>query len=103
MELGKEPLVETAANLFKEICYNYRDSMQAGILIGGWDSVKGGQVYTVPLGGMCQRQPVAVGGSGSTYIFGHIDANYKPGMTKDQTLEFVKNCKRRLIQRLIAY
>lgn len=33
------------------------------------------------------RQPVSVGGSGSTYIYGFMDSNYKPGLSKDQCLE----------------
>ncbi|XP_043475673.1 proteasome subunit beta type-6 [Leptopilina heterotoma] len=91
MELGEQPLVETAANVFREICYNYRDSLLAGILVAGWDSRKGGQVYSVPIGGMCVRQPISVGGSGSTYVYGYVDANYKPNMTKDESIELVQN------------
>ncbi|XP_038565766.1 proteasome subunit beta type-6-like [Micropterus salmoides] len=45
------------------------------------------QVYCVPIGGMLVRQPVSVGGSGSTYIYGFMDSNYKPGLSKDQCLE----------------
>lgn len=41
MELGEEPLVEVGANVFKELCYNYRDSLMAGILVAGWDKKKG--------------------------------------------------------------
>ncbi|KAL7307523.1 hypothetical protein TKK_0000696 [Trichogramma kaykai] len=91
MELGTEPRVETAANVFRELCYNYRDSLMAGILVAGWDQYKGGQVYSVPLGGMCVRQPISIGGSGSSYIYGYVDANYKPGMDKEQCVELVKN------------
>lgn len=93
MELNAEPRVEVAANVFKELCYNYRDSLTAAILVAGWDKIKGGQVYNIMLGGSCHRLPIAIGGSGSTYIFGYVDAHYKPGMTKDQCLELVKNCK----------
>ena len=99
------------------------------------------QVYSIPLGGMCVRQPFAIGGqfllmyiypslapllltnpiakmmcafslslsfplppplpplpsplslpgSGSTYIYGHCDANFKPGMTKEECLHFATN------------
>ncbi|XP_035464627.1 proteasome subunit beta type-6 [Scophthalmus maximus] len=87
IELDEPPLVETAANLFKASCYRYREELSAGILVAGWDKRKGGQVYCVPIGGMLVRQPVSVGGSGSTYIYGFMDANYKTGMTKDQCLE----------------
>ena len=93
MELGHQPLVETAANVFREMCYNYRDSLMAGILVAGWDPRKGGQVYSVPIGGMCVRQPISIGGSGSTYVYGYVDANYKPNMTREQCVELVQNSK----------
>lgn len=93
MELNMEPRVEVAANVFKEMCYNYRDSLMAGILVAGWDKTKGGQVYNITLGGSCMRLPISIGGSGSSYIFGYVDANYKPGMTKEQCVELVKNCR----------
>ncbi|CAD1473752.1 unnamed protein product, partial [Heterotrigona itama] len=91
MELGMEPLVETAANVFRELCYNYRDSLMAGILVAGWDSRKGGQVYSIPLGGMCVRQPISIGGSGSTYVYGYMDSQYKPNMSKDECVKLVEN------------
>lgn len=93
MELGMQPLVETAANVFREICYNYRDSLMAGILVAGWDKQKGGQVYSIPIGGMCVRQPISIGGSGSTYVYGYVDAQYKPNMSKDECLKLVENSK----------
>lgn len=93
MELGTQPLVETAANVFREICYNYRDSLMAGILLAGWDKQKGGQVYSIPIGGMCVRQPISIGGSGSTYVYGYVDAQYKPNMSKDECLKLVENSK----------
>ena len=51
------------------------------------------QVYSIPLGGMCVRQPFAIGGSGSTYIYGYCDANFKVGMTREECIQFVKNCE----------
>ncbi|XP_015117360.1 proteasome subunit beta type-6 [Diachasma alloeum] len=91
MELESQPLVETAANVFREMCYNYRDSLVAGILVAGWDSQKDGQVYSIPIGGMCVRQPISIGGSGSSYIYGYVDANYKPNMSKEECIKLVTN------------
>ncbi|KAJ8281901.1 hypothetical protein COCON_G00044200 [Conger conger] len=88
IELDEPPLVQTAANLFKEMCYRYREELMAGIIVAGWDKRRGGQVYTVPVGGMLVRQPVSVGGSGSTYVYGYVDSNYKPGMNKEECLRF---------------
>lgn len=51
------------------------------------------KVYTVPLGGMLIRQPVSIGGSGSTYIYGYVDSNFKPGMSKEECIQFVTNGK----------
>ena len=51
----------------------------------------GSQVYSVPIGGMCVRMPFTIGGSGSTYIYGYVDANYKEGMTKQECLQFCTN------------
>ena len=34
---------------------------------------------------------IAVGGSGSTFIQGFIDANYKKGKTKAEVKEFIKH------------
>ena len=38
---------------------------------------------------MCVRQPFAVGGSGSTYVFGFVDSNFKKGMTQEECVQFV--------------
>ena len=34
------------------------------------------QVYCVPVGGMCVHQPLSIGGSGSTYLYGLMDSRY---------------------------
>uniref|UniRef100_V9LA76 Proteasome subunit beta n=1 Tax=Callorhinchus milii TaxID=7868 RepID=V9LA76_CALMI len=91
IELDELPLVQTAANLFKDMCYRYREDLMAGIIVAGWDKRRGGQVYTVPLGGMMVRQPFSVGGSGSIYIYGYVDSSYKPGMSKEECLSFTAN------------
>lgn len=39
--------MEAAANIFRELCYNYRDSLMAGIIVAGWDKRRGGQVPAV--------------------------------------------------------
>ena len=40
---------------------------------------------------MLVRQPVAIGGSGSTFVYGYVDAHFKENMTKEEGIEFVKN------------
>merc|ERR1719174_3154604 len=45
IELGKQPSVKTAANLFKTMAYNNKDNLMAGLIVAGYDDVRGGQVY----------------------------------------------------------
>lgn len=42
---------------------------------------------------MITRMPFAIGGSGSTYLYGFVDANYKSGMSKEECLKFTANGK----------
>jgi 20S proteasome subunit beta 1 len=89
MELGKEPTVAVAAYLFKELIYSNKDALLASIIVGGWDKSERGSVYVVSLGGATVRQPYAISGSGSTYIYAWCDAMYKPGMTRQECQKFV--------------
>jgi 20S proteasome subunit beta 1 len=54
--------VQTAAALFQRLCYENKDALSAGIIVGGWDKEVGASVYNIPLGGGMFRQPWAIGG-----------------------------------------
>jgi len=88
---GTPPPVHTAAALFQKLCYENKDALSAGIIVAGWDKEVGPSVYNIPVGGGMFRQPWAIGGSGSTYVYGYCDATYQDGWNRDQTLNFVKN------------
>ena len=88
---GSPPPVHTAATMFQKMCYDNKDALSAGIIVAGWDKEAGPSVYNIPLGGGLFRQPWAIGGSGSTYVYGYCDATYREGWDRDQTVEFVKN------------
>jgi 20S proteasome subunit beta 1 len=85
------PTVQTAAALFQKLCYENKDALSAGIIVAGWDADVGPSVYNIPLGGGLFRQPWAIGGSGSTYVYGYCDATYQEGWGRDQTVDFVRN------------
>ncbi|XP_034476249.1 proteasome subunit beta type-6 [Drosophila innubila] len=89
-QTNKEPLVWEAASEFRNFCYNYRDSLLAGIIVAGWDEERGGQVYSVPLGGMLTHEACTIGGSGSSFIYGFVREHYREGMPKEECVEFVK-------------
>lgn len=90
VELGEDPLVRSAATLVKNISYKYKEELSAHLIVAGWDRKKGGQVY-VTLNGLLSRQPFAVGGSGSSYIYGFVDAEYRKGMSRRESQEFIVN------------
>jgi 20S proteasome subunit beta 1 len=60
------------------------------MIIAGYDKRHGGQVYSIPLGGSLHKQKYAIGGSGSTYIYGFCDDNWKENMDEEDGIEFVK-------------
>lgn len=47
---GRDATVSEVAAEFRRFCYNYRESIMAGIIVAGYDDVNGGQVFSVPLG-----------------------------------------------------
>jgi len=98
IQYDQPPTTQIAAGLFQEICYSNKDRLSAGIIIAGYDSRHGGQVYSIPLGGSLHKQPYAIGGSGSTYIYGYCDANWKEGMTEAQGISFVKGALQEAIK-----
>lgn len=89
-DLNREPRVLTCATLMKSICYSNKDALMAGLIVGGWDPYEGGQIYEIPLGGTLVKQRYAIGGSGSTYVYGLVDSLYRDGMDKEECKEFVK-------------
>ncbi|XP_028298651.1 proteasome subunit beta type-6-B like protein-like [Gouania willdenowi] len=90
-QMERPPLVIAAATIMKELCYKNKEDLQAGFITAGWDHRHGPQVYVVSLGGMLVSQPVTIGGSGSTYIYGYVDAKYKPNMSREECLQFATN------------
>lgn len=71
---------------------------RAGLIIAGWDERHGGQVYSIPLGGSLHKQPYSIGGSGSTYIYGYCDANWREGMEEAEAVSFVKEALKEAIK-----
>jgi 20S proteasome subunit beta 1 len=89
---GKAPTVQVAANLFQKLIYENKNGLMAGIIIGGVDPIDGPSVYSIPLGGSLHKKEFAIGGSGSTYIYGYCDAHWKEGMNQEEAIEFTRNC-----------
>lgn len=75
-----------------------KDHHRAGLIIAGWDERFGGQVYSIPLGGSLHKQSYAIGGSGSTYIYGYCDTHWEEDMEEDEAIDFVKSALREAIK-----
>ncbi|KAI9481899.1 Proteasome subunit beta type-1 [Coemansia sp. RSA 989] len=88
---GEMPTVKVASSLFQELCYHNKNNLMASIIVAGWDKQNGGSVYEVPLGGSLHKCEFSVAGSGSSYIFGYCDKVFRPNMSKEECIEFVKN------------
>ena len=47
VETGRPPTVKVAAHLMRRLCYENKDNLMAGVIVGGWDPVDGGSVYNI--------------------------------------------------------
>eukprot|EP00754_Rhynchopus_humris_P041901 Rhum_TRINITY_DN25435_c0_g1::Rhum_TRINITY_DN25435_c0_g1_i1::g.182039::m.182039/K02738/PSMB6; 20S proteasome subunit beta 1 len=90
IQMGQEVPVKAAARLVQLIVFNNRRSLSAGMIVGGWDSVDGGQVFSILSDGAKSKVPYALGGSGSLYIYGWADSTFKTGMTELETKAWLK-------------
>ncbi len=63
----------------------------ASIILAVWYPYEGAQVFSLPLGGSCVKVPYAIGGSGSSFIYGYVDSNFREKMTLEEAKTFVKN------------
>ena len=75
-----------------------KEIYSAGIIIAGYTPSHGGAVYSIPLGGSFHKQSYAIGGSGSTYIYGYCDSYWKENMSEVEGIEFVKGALREAIK-----
>jgi 20S proteasome subunit beta 1 len=88
MEVQARPSVATIATLVKTM--NYQNKQLVGaMLVAGWDAAGGGQVFGCPIGGTLSAERWATDGSGSTYLWGFLEAEYREGMTRGEAEELV--------------
>mmetsp|Transcript_31327 Transcript_31327/g.43451 ORF Transcript_31327/g.43451 Transcript_31327/m.43451 type:complete len:231 (+) Transcript_31327:149-841(+) len=93
IEMETNPEVKTVANLCMQITYNNKGAnhghgLSAAMLCAGWDKYLGGQVFALPIGGSMISVPWGIDGSGSTYIWGFLDAEFKENMTREEAESF---------------
>jgi len=91
IEYGDLPLVKVATRVLQQYQYEYKDHLSAALIVCGVDNVDGPQIYSVGIGGTVSRQNITLSGSGSAFIYGYCDTNYRPGMSREDAKQFVKN------------
>ncbi|CAN4085013.1 unnamed protein product [Withania somnifera] len=89
IQLGQSATVKVAASLVRQLSYNNKDMLQTGMIVGGWDKYEGGKIYGIPLGGTLLEQPFAIGGSGSSYLYGFFDQAWREGMSQEEAEKLV--------------
>ncbi|KAG2498798.1 hypothetical protein HYH03_002992 [Edaphochlamys debaryana] len=89
-ESGEEPTVQMAAKLAQMISYNNKHLM-AAMLVVGWDKHEGGSVYGAPIGGTLSKEKWSTDGSGSTYIWGFCDSEFRDNMTREEAEQWAIN------------
>uniref|UniRef100_A0A7E4ZWE6 proteasome endopeptidase complex n=1 Tax=Panagrellus redivivus TaxID=6233 RepID=A0A7E4ZWE6_PANRE len=87
---GDPITVYRSSQIFRQFLYRYRDSMTASVIVAGYDNVKGGQIYSLPLGGFVTRQHFTASGSGSGFVHGFLDSQWKPNMTHEEVKNLVR-------------
>ena len=90
-ELGAYPPVESAANIMRSIIYNNAGSLSASMICSGWDPYKGYQIYSVNQTGFFREENFAMSGSGSVFIYGFADANYRPDFNLEEAKGFIQS------------
>jgi len=73
----------------RSIIYNNAGSLSASMICSGWDPYKGYQIYSVNQTGFFREENFAMSGSGSVFIYGFADANYRPDFTLEEAKGFI--------------
>ena len=83
--------VPTVANLVTQMGYQNKNALgAAAMLVAGYDAAtKSGHVYAVPIGGTKVRQRYAIDGSGSIFIYGYCDSEFRDNFTRAEAEAFV--------------
>lgn len=74
----------------RQIIYGNRAYLLCGMICSGWDPYNGYQIYSVNPSGFMDEGDWKMSGSGSSYIYGFMDSNYRKDMSKAEVTEFLK-------------
>jgi len=87
LERHRNLKIRSVVQIIRNICYRERKFSNYGFICCGWDTVHGGQIYSITQGGSIVKQNFALSGSGSIFLNGYIDYFFSDKLNKD----FCKN------------
>ena len=91
IEFGDIPPVKVCARILQQYQYQYKKYLNSTILLVGYDNMEGPCIYAATHGGSIFKECYASNGSGSTYVKGYLDKNYKPNMTRQEAKDLLKS------------
>ena len=94
---GKRPSVEKTARMIKKLIYENQKVLTAGIIVAGYDESP--RIFNIKVCGTIIEGNVALGGSGSAYVYGFVDEAYKPDMSLEAGLDFARKTVKMAIRR----
>jgi 20S proteasome subunit beta 1 len=95
LEKNKDMRIRSIVQIARNICYKKKQISNYGFICCGWDSVHGGQIYSIVQGGGILQHNIAYSGSGSIFLNSFLDSRYK---------ETIDHCQSRyLITKALVY
>lgn len=95
------PSVDKAAELAGKIIYENRERLVAGLIIAGYDGEF--KISKINVCGSIQKDnDLALGGSGSRFLFGFCDNYYRPNMDFEEALKFARTSIKMAIDRDVS-
>lgn len=83
------PSVQKTAEMASQIIYNNREHLSASLLIAGYDDEF--RIYKIdPCGNLQKDENIFLGGSGSRFLYGFCDNQYRPNMDFNEAISFAK-------------
>ncbi|MCK4429264.1 MAG: archaeal proteasome endopeptidase complex subunit beta [Candidatus Aenigmarchaeota archaeon] len=102
LESGEEMSINSVANLLSTVMYSRRMfPYYTQIIIGGMDS-KGAHLFSFDPTGSCIKEKFVSTGSGSPYVYGILEKDFKEGMTLEEAKKLVRIAIKSAAQRDIA-
>lgn len=90
LNTGREARVVTAMTMLKQYLFRYQGYIGAHMVLGGYDAT-GPHLFTVHPHGSTDKLPYVTMGSGSLAAMSVFESRWKPGMTREEGIELVKN------------